>query len=139
MKESKRKYEDIIELPHHVSKTHPPMSLEARSAQFAPFAALTGYEEEVKETERLTSQKKEMDEDAKERLDEFLNKLESMLEEQPEVSFTYFTPDKKKEGGSYITVTDFIKKIDKINKTIYLQNGTKIPIKEIIHITSKNI
>lgn len=139
MTESEKNYGDIISLPRPISKKHPPMSLEARSAQFAPFAALTGYEEEVRETERVTTQKKEIDEHIKMLLDEKLNKLETIRKTNPEVSFTYFTPDAKKEGGSYITITGYIKKIDKINKIIYLKDGNKIPIKEIINITSEDL
>ena len=91
-----KNYEDIINLPHYESKKHPRMSLEARSAQFAPFAALTGYEDAVKETARLTDKKIEIDEGLKQILN---NKLQYILENNdanPEITFTYFISDKKK-------------------------------------------
>lgn len=89
-------YEDIINLPHHVSKKHPQMSIWSRSAQFAPFAALTGYDDAVKETARLTDKRLEIDEGLKNILN---NKLQYILENkslQPEITFTYFVYDNKK-------------------------------------------
>ena len=98
-------YEDIINLPHHVSKTRPQMSMLDRAAQFSPFAALTGYDAAIKETGRLTDEKIEMDEDRKAALDMKQAYLIEMIDEQPEISVTYFLPDTKKSGGSYVTVT----------------------------------
>ena len=128
------KYDDIINLPHYVSKKHPQMSLEARSAQFAPFAALTGYDEEVKETGRFTNKRKDIDEELKAILDNKLQLLLKQIELKPKVSITYFLPDNKKDGGKYITVTDNIIKIDEYMQLIICDNGTKIPISEIIDI-----
>ena len=130
-----RKYDDIINLPHHVSKKHPQMSLYARSAQFAPFAALTGYEDAVKETAREVYQKIELDEDLKLILDSKLHILMELADKNPELTVTYFVKDLKKEGGKYVTVTGVLKKLDSIKKLIYLKNGNEISIDEIIDIS----
>ena len=128
-------YEDIINLPHHVSKKHPQMSMWSRSAQFAPFAALTGYDEAVKETARLTDRRIDIDEGLKNILN---NKLQYILDNktlQPEITFTYFVYDNKKEGVKYIEKTGLVKKIDLNEKYIMLKDKTKISIDEIINIT----
>lgn len=128
-------YEDIINMPHHVSKKHPQMSRWSRSAQFAPFAALTGYDDAVKETARLTDKRLEIDEGLKNILN---NKLQYILENkllQPEITFTYFVYDTKKSGGKYIEKTGVVKKIDLNEKYIMLKDKTKISIDEIINIT----
>ena len=130
-----RRYDDIINLPHHVSKKHPQMSLYARSAQFAPFAALPGYEDAVKETAREVSQKIELDEDLKLILDSKLHMLMELADKNPELTVTYFVKDLKKEGGKYVTVTGVLKKLDSIKKLIYLKNGNEISIDEIIDIS----
>ena len=132
-----RKYDDIINLPHHVSKKHPQMSLYARSAQFAPFAALTGYEEAIKETARETSARIEIDEEMKSVLDSKLQILLEKISLKPELSITYFVPDFSKDGGKYVTTEGIIKKIDMFNQYIYLEDGTEIPINEIIDITGE--
>ena len=93
------KYDDIINLEHHVSKTHKQMSIEERSAQFAPFAALTGYEDEVKETERITERMIEITEDIRSILDEKIRLIQNKIAEQPNVTITYFVPDINKQGG----------------------------------------
>lgn len=130
-----RKYDDIINLPHHVSKKHPQMSLYARSAQFAPFAALTGYEEAIKETARETSVRIEIDEEMKSVLDSKLQILLEKISLKPELSITYFIPDFSKDGGQYVTTEGIIKKIDMYNQYIYLEDSTEIPITEIIDIS----
>lgn len=119
------KYDDIINLEHHVSKVHKQMSLENRSAQFAPFAALTGYEDEVKETARITEDRIELDEEQKIIINEKLNIIESQIAANPEISITYFVPDTKKEGGSYQTITEKLKKIDNYNNEIILCSRIK--------------
>ena len=108
------KYDDIINMSHHVSKRHPQMSLEARSAQFAPFAALTGYEDAVSETGRLTSDKIELSEDERVILDRKLKIIQDNIAEEPSVFITYFIPDIFKEGGSYVTINCNLKRIDNI-------------------------
>lgn len=127
-------YEDIINLPHHVSKKHPQMSMLARAAQFSPFAALTGYDAAVEETARLTEQRIELDEYEVQHLDGRIQKLSEHLPEHPLVSITYFLPDARKDGGEYITVTGSVKKIENYERKIILMDGTLIPIHEVIKI-----
>lgn len=127
-------YEDIINLPHHTSKKHPRMSLEARSAQFAPFAALTGYDEVLIETARLTNERIEIDETIKVIIDSKLQIIKEHIKEMPLITFMYFVPDLKKDGGKYVTVTGNVKKIDEYRNGIVLENKTEIPIDEIIDI-----
>ena len=104
----KKTYDDIIHLPHHVSKTHPHMPIADRAAQFSPFAALTGHHEAIKEAGRMTSQKISLDENAKSILDQ---KLQMILERpSQEITLTYFLPDPQKDGGAYIDYTGVIKK-----------------------------
>ena len=127
-------YDDIIHLPHHVSKRHPQMSLYNRAAQFAPFAALTGYEEAIIETARLTAPKVDMMEDNQQLLDRKLALLSRSLREQPTVSITYFQPDKKKTGGQYLTVTGVIKSIRDSERVILMADGKRLSIDTIISI-----
>lgn len=128
------KYDDIIDLPHHESKKHPKMSLEARSAQFAPFAALTGYEEVISETARQTNKRIEINEELKRILNEKLQAIKKEINEKPKIIVTYFVPDPRKEGGKYITVTGSVIKIDEYKKKMILENNIEIPIAEIIDI-----
>ncbi len=127
-------YEDIIHLPHHVSKKHPQMSMSDRAAQFSPFAALTGYDDAVEETARLTDRRIELDEYEMQHLDERLQKLAALAEEHPEISVSYFLPDARKDGGAYITVTGHVKKIENFARKIILTDGTSIPIREVIAV-----
>ena len=129
-------YDDIINLPHYDSKTHPRMSMHQRAAQFSPFAAVTGHDAAVKETERLTDKQIDLDERQKVELDEKLRIISEHLGQNPEVKITYFEPDQKKDGGAYITVSGFIKKIDVYEKKIVLQDGQKIEINQIYDISS---
>ena len=134
-------YDDLINLKRPISK-HPKMSLYQRSAQFAPFAALTGYEGQVKETARLTDRRIELDEEMKLILDLKIQVIKEMLSDNPEVEITYFIPDTRKDGGKYETIINNVKKIDSYNEHIIMQNNLKIEIKEIININSnifKNI
>lgn len=129
-----RNYDDIINLPHHVSAVHPHMALADRAAQFSAFAALTGYDDAVRETGRLTDRRIELDEDAKELLDEKLRMLQEQIPDCPEASITYFCPDDKKEGGCYITVTGRVRKIDGYGGKIVLADGTMICMDDILEI-----
>lgn len=131
------KYNDIINLSHHISKKHPRMSLEARSAQFAPFAALTGYDDVIKETARLTSERIDIDEGVKSILNRKLQLIRKQIYIKPEITVTYFVPDSKKDGGSYVTVTGNVIKIDDYKKKIVLENKIEILMSEIIKITGK--
>lgn len=130
------KYKDIINRPHHVSKNHPRMSLNNRSAQFAPFSALTGYAEKIKETARITAEKIELDEGLKFILNSKLHIIKENIKLKPQITITYFIKDKRKSGGSYKTIITIIKKIDEINKILNLANNEKIPIDNIIDLKS---
>lgn len=130
----KNKYDDIINLPRHVSKTRPRMKMIDRAAQFSPFAALTGHDAAVKETARLTDRRIELSEDMKIALNDRLQIIADRIKEQPEVAITYFEPDKRKKGGAYITANGLIKKINEYDRVIVMTNGTLIPIDEIISI-----
>lgn len=125
------KYNDMLHMPHHVSQTHPHMSMQNRAAQFSPFAALTGFESIIKETSRQTAQRIELDESAKEVLDKKLQRLLQVLHVHPQISITFFKPDEKKDGGEYICITGTIKKIDGYGENLIMTDGTQIPIPEI--------
>lgn len=131
----KTKYEDIINLPHHVSKTRPQMPMSDRAAQFAPFAALTGYDDAVKETGRLTDDKIELEESSLNEVNAKIQLLREKLADAPEVTFTYFRPDDRKDGGAYLTITGTVKKLDDYERQIVLQDGTKVPIDDILDIS----
>ena len=135
---SNKKYDDIINLPHHVSLTHPHMSRLDRAAQFSPFAALTGYDAAIKETARLTDKKVELGEYELEELNRTLLELSYHISQHPHVMVTYFEPDKCKEGGVYITVSKEIKRIDEIEQAIYFTDGSKIPLSDIFSIEISN-
>lgn len=130
----KKIYDDIINLPHPTSLNHPRMPIADRAAQFAPFAALTGYDDAVKEAARLTEKKRELDEDQKAQLDLRLRLLLNQLPEMPYISLTYFLPDEKKDGGIYVTVHGRLHKYDSLQKVIVLENGNRIPIENICDI-----
>ncbi len=127
-------YEDIIYLPHHVSTKHPHMSAIDRAAQFSPFAALTGYSEAIKETARLTGERVELDEYTKDALSDRLQIIADRINEHLEIVITYFRPDAKKNGGTYITTISTVKKIDEYERVIVMTDGTEVPIDEIISI-----
>ena len=128
------KYDDIINLPHHVSATRPHMPIIDRAAQFQPFAALSGYGDAVRETARLTDEKIELTEDEKALLDTRLQRLADEISSQPKVTLTYFQPDKKKAGGAYVTVTSQLKKIDDLVGTLILMDGKRVLIEDILTI-----
>lgn len=129
-----KEYDDIINLPRHISKKRDPMPIIDRAAQFAPFAALTGHGAAVKETARETEDRIELDVYMKEALNHKLQILIDRLHEGPHINITYFKPDDKKDGGAYITTSGVIKKIDEYECTIFMNNGILIPIDEIIRI-----
>ena len=130
------RYDDIIDLPHHVSTTHHRMSMLERAAQFQPFRALTGYEVAVHETARLTDTRVELTEDEKVLLDRKLQELADRLDSHPQVTLTYFQPDKRKAGGAYISATGQLKKMDDYEGTLVLFGDTRIPIENIVDIQS---
>ena len=125
---------DIITLPHHVSHNHPQMPMMARAAQFAPFAALTGYDAVIHETARLTDRQVELEEYDNERLNRIFSELMNSLEEHPVVTVSYFKPDEHKAGGAYVTVTGQLKKVDTYEQLMVMENGTAIPIGNIMDL-----
>lgn len=129
------KYTDIIHLSRPKSK-HPSMSLNNRSFQFAPFSALTGYEEKIKETARITSSKIDLTEEEKLKLNDKLEWLKENIKKQPEVIITYFLADKKKSGGSYQKITGNIRRIDEVEKCLVFRDKTKVFLDDIIDIKS---
>ena len=129
------KYDDIINLPHHVSDYHKPMPMANRAAQFAPFAALSGYEDAIYETSRLTEAFKELSDDEKNLLS---RKLNYAIENLSLTEITYFVPDKTKAGGSYKSTTGRIKKWDEYDNTLILRDGKIIRIDLISEINIKD-
>ena len=128
------KYDKIINLPHYELKNHKRMSIEARAAQFSPFAALTGYSDSIKETARLTNEKIILSEDMKSRLNMKLQMIEEHIKELPEINVIYFLQDKKKEGGEYKEYTGRVRRIDKINKKLEFIDKTTISLFDILNI-----
>ena len=128
------KYDKIMGLPHHVSKTRPQMPMSDRAAQFAPFAALTGYDAAIKETRRLTDERIELDVEALSALDMKYQLLMEALDEAPEVTITYFRPDERKAGGKYVSAVGAVKKIDDFERRITMQDGAKIPMDDVLSI-----
>ncbi len=132
-------YDDIIHLPHHQSKTRKRMSVSDRAAQFAPFAALTGHDEAVKETARLTEGYVELDDYELEELNRKLLYLQEHLDEKPQVTITYFVPDEKKPGGAYQTFSGNVKKLLQFEGLIVMEDETEIPIERILLIESDRL
>ena len=136
MENISHKYDDIINLPHHVSKKHPQMSLHDRAAQFSPFAALTGHKAAINESARLTDEKQILSEDVIAKLNEQLNLIKENIGTNQTVTITYFVPDDKKSGGAYISNTGVVKKIDEYNRTVIMTDKTVIPIEQISEMQS---
>lgn len=133
----KSKYDEIMGLPHHVSKTRPQMPMSDRAAQFAPFAALTGYDSAIKETGRLTDERIELDEEVLTALDMRYQLLMDALDDAPEVTITYFQPDERKAGGKYVSTIGAVKKVDDFERRITMQDGMKIPMDDVLSIDGK--
>ena len=131
-------YDDILHLPHPTSKRHPRMPIVDRAAQFSPFAALTGHKAAIEETARVTDRRIELDEDAKEQLDQTLQLLLERIDEQPEITVTWFSPDKKKAGGQYHTATGKLKRIDSREGRLTLTDGNQIPLEDLLEIRSES-
>ena len=127
-------YDDIIDLPHHVSATRPQMSRLDRAAQFAPFAALTGYGAAIKETARLTDERVELGEYELMELNAGIHMLMERIEEHPQVEITYFKPDERKDGGAYLTVKSRAKRLNEYERFILLEDETEIPFDDIYKI-----
>ena len=129
-------YDDIINLSRPQSKKHRPMPMEDRAAQFLPFAALTGYDAAVSETARLTEERVELDAQEAERIGEKLAALIKRQQEQPELSLLYFVPDTRKSGGAYVRLDGRLKKITDFPRCVYLTDGSRIPIEDIVAVES---
>ena len=127
-------YDDIIHLPHHVSKEHPHMPLRDRAAQFSPFAALVGYEEVVAESARRTTAKRELDESEKAELDRRLAVIAVHLAEKPEIEVEYFVRDARKDGGEYVSKKGIVARIRPVERKLMLADGTAIPLQDIAGI-----
>lgn len=127
-------YDDIINLPHYEPKYHKRMSAIQRASQFAPFSALTGYDDEVKETARLTNEKIILSEDSMNEISDNIIHINNIIKTKPLVSVTYFVKDTKKQGGKYLTITKNIKRIDDIYNILYMTDGSKISMNDIIEI-----
>ena len=132
--EISHEYDDIIDLPHHVSADRPRMPMIDRAAQFSPFAALTGYDAAIAETARLTDAKKELSEEQKEALGRQLRALRSRLKTAPQVSVTYFVPDGRKSGGAYETLSGQARKVDEYRGVLEMSDGTAIPFDDILRL-----
>ena len=124
-------YDDIINLPHPTSAKHPRMPMADRAAQFSPFQALSGFGSAIRETARVTGERVELTEDEKAILDE---KLRLLLETGGEGVFTYFLPDERKDGGTYVTAVGPVKRIDQLVRQVILTDRTAIPIDDILEI-----
>ena len=131
----KHPYDDILNLPHHVSQNHPQMSMRDRAAQFSPFAALTGYEDAIGETSRLTEQRRELSEHEQAELNLRLNILAVKLNENPEIRIEYFIPDEQKSGGAYVIISGTVAKLSLSDRTIVMEDGSVIHIDDIAEIT----
>ncbi len=137
LKEREGLYDDIINLPHPVSKKHPQMPMKNRAAQFSPFAALNGHGAAIRETLRTTEPQRELGESDRETLDKKLACLREHLAERPEVTVTYFLKDGKKEGGKYIDISGVIKKMDFYYGLLVMEDGTKIRLEDIYELAGK--
>lgn len=128
------KYDDIINLPHYVSRKRVHMSLHDRAAQFAPFAALTGHQESIQETARLTDDKIELDNGQIEKINELLYEISNNISQRRKVAVTYFKSDELKNGGSYLTDIGIVKKINSNEKYVIMESGMKIFMDNIVEL-----
>lgn len=136
--ENNDRYKDIINLPHYTSRKRPRMSREKRAAQFSPFAALTGYDAEIKEATRLTEEKLELDEDRVNDINSKLQYIKDHISENPEISVEYFIPDEKKSGGAYVTVSGLVRIIDEYERSVVFSDGRRIAIDDMYEIELLN-
>lgn len=129
------RYDDIINLPHHISPTRQRMSMHDRAAQFAPFAALVGYDDAVAETARLTETRPELDEQEQRAINERLAFIADHIHEHPEVRIKYFVPDEHKSGGAIVEVFGKTYRISNTDATIVMTDGCKIRLSDIIDLS----
>lgn len=130
----KNPYEDMMELPHHVSSKRPQMPMSDRAAQFSPFAALVGYDAAIKEAGRLTDERIEPEEDRLNELNMKFRLIKEHLADEPEVSLSYFEPDERKAGGRYLEIFGTVKKIDDFERSLTMKDGTKISVDDILAV-----
>ena len=128
------RYDDIINLPHHVSLTRQRMSMHDRAAQFAPFAALVGYDDAVAETARLTESRPDLDEQEQQALNARLCTLADHIQEHPDVRIKYYVPDARKSGGAIIEIFGIAKKLSESDRSLTLDDGRVIPLADLIDI-----
>ena len=127
-------YDDIIYLPHHQSTKHKHMSNYQRAAQFAPFAALTGYDAAIDETARLTNEKLELSEEQQEYLNQQIKLLIECILKKPQVEITYYVPDERKSGGGYVTTSGNVRRVDDYNREIVFTDGMTVKIDDVWNI-----
>lgn len=132
--EDKHRYDDLLDLPHHQSTEREHMSLHDRAAQFSPFAALTGYDAAIEETQRLTDEEITLDETAVAKINEQLSEIARHLSARWKITITYFQPDARKSGGAYLTDTGTVKKIDEVEQIVWMDSGIGIPMNRIVSI-----
>ena len=130
------KYDDILHLPHPTSVRHPRMPISERAAIFSPFAALSGHGAAIAETARLTERRMELDEDTRAELDRKQAVLLEHIDEQPEITITWFQPDEKKDGGAYLTTTGRLKKLRELERLLVLADGAEIPLEDVVALES---
>ena len=130
----KRKYGDIVNLSHHISTKYPQMKMENRAAQFAPFAALTGYGDEIMEASRLTDKKTDLVDNEKDIINYQLQVIKKNIKNKPRILIKYFIPDVKKSGGCYKIESRYVKKVDEVLKKIIFTDNSYILFKNIINI-----
>ena len=129
-----RKYEEIINMPHHISERHPPLEKDSYTAQFSPFESLTGFDIVVEEVARVTDNMICIDEDEKSRLSDMIVEIIKNIDSKPEITFRYFIPDAEKDGGKFVSVNGTVKKYSDADNTIMLSDGTIIPVESIVDI-----
>ena len=130
------RYDDIIGLPHPTSQRHPRMPIRDRASIFSPFAALSGHGAAIAEIARLTEQRTELDEDTRAELDRRQAILLEHIDEQPEITVTWFQPDERKDGGAYLTATGRLKMLRELERILILTDGTEIPLKDVVALES---
>lgn len=128
-------YDDIINMPHHQSSKRPHMSSHQRAAQFAPFAALTGFDAAIDETARLTDQKLELSDEQADHLNAQIQRIIENIADKPQVEITYFVPDNHKSGGEYVTVTGRVRRVDDHNREIVFVDGMTVAIDDVYVIS----
>ena len=134
-RQAKDKYADIINMPHHVSRTHPQMSMADRAAQFSPFAAFTGHDGIIAEAARLTDERPILDESVKQEISDLLQLAST--DSNLVLNLVYFVPDTRKTGGTYMEITERIKKLIPHEKLLIMDTGTRIPVEDIVEVTVK--